>query len=67
MAPACERHPFRTWTVLWYYLFFWLAHLLWGLPPGQDHIHQVVFIVLSLAGLLVSAPEFFPRAASRQP
>jgi hypothetical protein len=31
------------------------------LPPGQDHIHQIVFIILSLVGLLVPVREFFPR------
>jgi uncharacterized membrane protein HdeD (DUF308 family) len=57
--------PFRrrerwAWFSLWYYPLFWLAHFLGGLPPGQDHIHQVVFIVLSLFGLLISAGDFFP-------
>jgi uncharacterized membrane protein HdeD (DUF308 family) len=58
--------PFRrrerwAWFTLWYYPIFWLAHFLGGLPPGQDHIHQIVLIVFSLAALLVSASEFFPR------
>ena len=52
------------WLTLWYYPVFWLAHLLWDLPPGQDHVHQVVFIVLSLAALLAAAPAFFPRAVN---
>jgi hypothetical protein len=42
---------------------FWVAHLVGQLPPGKDHIHQVVFIVLSLAGLLVPVREFFRPAA----
>jgi len=46
---------------LWYYPVFWTAHLLGNLPPGRDHIHQVVFIVLSLLGLLLPIDEFFPR------
>ncbi len=46
---------------LWFYPVFWTAHLLGNLPPGQDHIHQVVFIILSLASLLVSIRVFFPR------
>jgi hypothetical protein len=53
------------WFTLWYYPVFWLAHLLGGLPPGQDHIHQVVFIVLSLAGLLIPISEFFSRSGRR--
>ena len=54
------------WFTLWYYPIFWSAHFLAGLPPGQDHIHQIVFIVLSLVSLLVSVREFFPRAVIRQ-
>ncbi len=49
------------WFSLWYYPVFWSAHLLGSLPPDQDHIHQVVFIILSLASLLVSMRAFFPR------
>ena len=57
------RHGERwAWFTLWYYPIFWLAHLLGGLPPGQDHIHQIVFIALSLVGLLISVSEFFPRS-----
>ncbi|MGW1810238.1 hypothetical protein [Streptomyces sp. NPDC002078] len=40
---------------------FWIAHLAGGLPPGKDHVHQVAFIVLSLAGLLLPVRVFFPR------
>lgn len=55
--------PFRrrerwAWLLLWFYPVFWLVHLLGKLPPGKDHVHQVVFIVLSLAGLLVSGKAF---------
>jgi succinate-acetate transporter protein len=51
--------PFRrgerwAWSVLWFYPMFWVVHLVAGLPPGKDHIHQVVFIVLSVAGLLLA-------------
>jgi hypothetical protein len=58
--------PFRrrerwAWICLWYYPLFWLAHVVGDLPPGEDHIHQVVFIALSLVSLLLSASEFFPR------
>ncbi|MDA3627819.1 hypothetical protein [Saccharopolyspora oryzae] len=60
--------PFRrrerwAWWVLWFYPVFWVVHLVGQLPPGQDHVHQVVFIVLSLAGLLVPVREFFPAKA----
>ncbi len=51
------------WFSLWVYPVFWSAHLLGNLPPGQDHIHQVVFIILSLASLLVSMRGFFSRGA----
>jgi hypothetical protein len=60
------RHRERwAWFTLWYYPIFWLAHFLGGLPPGQDHIHQIVFIVLSLVSLLISVSEFFPRGMVR--
>lgn len=48
------------WFVSWYYPIFWTLHLVGNLPPGKDHIHQVVFIALSLAGLLLPIREFFP-------
>lgn len=59
----CERWA---WFTLWYYPIFWLAHLVGGLPPGKDHIHQIVFIVFSLAGLLLPIREFFPRVVRRR-
>jgi uncharacterized membrane protein HdeD (DUF308 family) len=49
------------WFSLWYYPVFWSIHLLAGLPPGQDHIHQIVFIIVSLASLFLSIRVFFPR------
>lgn len=60
--------PFRrrerwAWSALWFYPPFWLAHLVFGLPPGTDHVHQVVFVVLSLAGLLLPVRQFFPVGA----
>ena len=57
-----ERWAFFT---LWYYPVFWTAHLAGGLPPGQDHIHQLVFIMLSLVALLVPLREFFPPGGAR--
>ncbi len=57
---AYRRRERWAWFSLWYYPIFWSAHLLGSLPPGQDHIHQIVFIVLSLAGLLIPVSEFFP-------
>ncbi|MER6069685.1 hypothetical protein ABT187_12710 [Streptomyces sp. NPDC001817] len=58
--------PFRrgerwAWYARWYYPAFWIAHLAGGLPPGKDHVHQVVFILLSLARLLLPVRVFFPR------
>ena len=65
-AIAYRRRERWAWFTLWYYPVFWIAHLLGGLPPGQDHVHQIVFIVLSFAGLLIPVGEFFPRGASRR-
>lgn len=61
--------PFRrgerwAWYAQWYYPAFWIAHLAGGLPPGNDHVHQVVFILLSLAGLLLPVRVFFPRVTT---
>jgi hypothetical protein len=63
--------PFRrrerwAWFALWYYPIFWSAHLLGGLPPGQDHVHQVVFIIISLASLLLPVKAFFPGRTGKQ-
>ncbi|GHO82703.1 hypothetical protein [Dictyobacter formicarum] len=63
---AYRRRERWAWFTLWYYPIFWIAHLLGGLPPGQEHIHQIVFIVLSLAGLLLPVGEFFPRGVSQR-
>lgn len=62
--------PFRgrerwAWSTLWFYPVFWLAHLVFGLPPGTDHVHQVVFVVLSLAGLLLPIRVIFAPSAER--
>ncbi len=32
---------------------------------GKDHVRQIVFIALSLAGLLLPARQFFPRRGAR--
>ena len=64
---AYRRRERWAWFALWYYPGFWTAHLVGGLPPGKDHVHQVVFIVLSLAGLLLPVREFFPRRGTRAP
>ena len=54
------------WFGLWYYPVFWTAHLAAGLPPDKEHVHQAVFIVLSLAGLLLPVREFFPPKEARE-
>ena len=64
---AYRRRERWAWFALWYYPVFWTAHLVGGLPPGEEHVHQVVFIVLSLAGLLLPVREFFPRRGARTP
>jgi len=56
--------PFRrgerwAWWALWFYPVFWTVHLVGGLPPGRDPVHQVVFIALSLAGLLLPVRPYF--------
>ena len=63
---AYRRRERWAWFALRYYPVFWLAHFLGGLPPGQDHVHQIVFIVLSLAGLLLSVGDFFPRGTGQR-
>jgi hypothetical protein len=62
-----RRRERWAWVALWYYPLFWTAHLVGGLPPGKEHVHQVVFIVLSLVGLLLPVREFFPRSGARAP
>lgn len=64
-AVPYRRRERWAWYALWFYPVFWTVHLVAGLPPGKDHVHQVVFILLSLAGLLVPVRAFFgPRAAA---
>lgn len=57
-----DRWAFFT---LWYYPVSWTAHLVGNLPPGKDHIRQVLFIALSLLGLLLPIDEFSPRGGRR--
>src|SRR5215217_7824797 len=64
---AYRRRERWAWFALWYYPVFWTAHLMGGLPPAKEHVHQIVFIVLSLAGLLLPVREFFPRRGARAP
>lgn len=64
---AYRRRERWAWFALWYYPLFWTAHLLGGLPPGKEHVHQIVFIVLSVAGLLLPVREFFSRRGARTP
>jgi hypothetical protein len=59
-VTAFRRRERWAYVTLWYLPIFWLAHLVGNLPPGQDHIHQVVFIVLSVLGLVAPLREFFP-------
>jgi hypothetical protein len=62
---AFRRRERWAYWALWYYPLFWSAHLVGNLPPGKDHIHQVVFIALSLGGLLVSVDKFFAQPSRR--
>lgn len=52
VVPYRRRERWAWWT-LWFYPLFWAVHLFAQLPPGTDHVHQIVFIVLSLIGLLL--------------
>ena len=52
-ADPVSRGERWAYSVLWFYPVVWVVHLVAELPPGKDHIHQVVFIVLSAAGLLL--------------
>jgi hypothetical protein len=54
-----RRRERWAWFALWFYPTFWVVHLVGRLPPSKDHVHQMVFIVLSLAGLLLPVREFF--------
>jgi hypothetical protein len=58
---AYKRKEKWAWFTLWYYPIFWTIHLVGGLPPGNDHIHQIVFIVISLLGLVLPVRQFFSR------
>ena len=60
-----QRRERWAWFALWFYPVFWAIHLAAGLPPGKDHVHQVVFIALSLAALLWPANEFLSSRNAR--
>ena len=64
-AIPYRRRERWAWFTLWYYPIFWIAHLLGGLPPGNEHVHQIVFIGLSLVGLLIPAGDLFPRGVDQ--
>jgi ABC-type uncharacterized transport system permease subunit len=64
-VSAFRRRERWAYFSLWYYPLFWTAHLIGNLPPGKDHVHQVVFIGLSLLGLLLPLGEFFPRTSGQ--
>jgi hypothetical protein len=64
LVPYRRRERWA-WFGLWFYPVFWFAHLIGQLPPGKDHIHQIVFIVLSLTGLILPAREFFNSTRTR--
>ncbi|MGW4528833.1 hypothetical protein [Amycolatopsis sp. NPDC004378] len=64
LVPYRRRERWA-WIALWFYPLFWLAHLLGGLPPGKDHVHQIAFIALSLVGLMLPSRQFL-RGTSAQ-
>ena len=55
-----RRRERWAWIALWFYPVFWIIHLASGLPPGKDHVHQIIFIALSLLGLLLPVQAFLP-------
>src|SRR5438876_9658952 len=57
-VTAFRRRERWAFFSLWYYPIFWMVHLVGDLPPGRDHVRQVLFIVLSLLGLLLPLSEF---------
>lgn len=63
LVPYRRRERWA-WYALWFYPFFWVVHLIGNLPPGDDHVHQVLFIALSLLGLLLPVRAFFPPKPS---
>lgn len=63
-VTAFRRRERWAYLALWYYPVFWTAHLVGNLPPGRDHVHQVLFAVLSLGALLVAARQFFATRPS---
>ncbi len=70
-GATITARPFRgrergAWWTLWYYPVFWAAHLPGDLQPGREHIHQVVFIVLSVVALVLTRDEFASFAELRQ-
>ena len=64
---AFRRHERWAFFALWYYPIFWTAHLVGNLPPGKDHVHQVLFIAVSLLGLLLPLRDFFPARRPGRP
>ncbi|MCA1819700.1 MAG: hypothetical protein LC620_06605 [Halobacteriales archaeon] len=66
MGTGLALGPFRrgerwAWGVLWFWPIFWLVHWLLDLPPGHDHVHQVVLLVLSGACLVGAVPTWTPE------
>jgi len=56
---AFRRFERLSWYVLWFYPIFWSSHLAGlGVKPGVD---DMVFIIISVAGLALPAKLFFQR------
>jgi hypothetical protein len=61
-AIPFRRREVWAWWAMWFCPVFWTVHLIARLPPGKDHVHQVMFIALSLFALVVTANQFFTTA-----
>jgi len=64
-ARGFWRREKWAWLTLWFLPGFWAIHFAAGLPPGTDHVHQILFLALSLLGLLMPFRQFSLQRSSR--
>ena len=51
------------WCALWFYPVFWWPTSWRNLPPGTDHIHQVVYIALLVDRARTACTRLLPAAS----